>query len=242
MNRVNKITSDPQLIAQVESVWDRLSRDFEAAYSSMSPKYMDRPELSFHPFVKLLGFLCLEVTSLPGDIVEIGVWKGKSLALMQRLTRPPAKVIGIDPCELKGQQNELRYFHQALFPDAQIVEGYSQLSISKVLDISRQFKLLHIDGWHSSENVWMDFLMYERFVVQGGYVVFDDYVDPEYSPEVGPTVDKMRRLGIFKDYCLVGQVVGYESSFVLRKARQTAGLRAWLMAAAQAVRGQRHTS
>jgi hypothetical protein len=224
MNMIEKLTSDPYLSSRVESVWDQLSQEFEAAYSSMSTKYMDRSELSFHPFVKLLGFLCLEVTPLPGDIVEIGVWKGKSLALMQRLTEPPAKVIGIDPCELKGQYNELCYFHQAIFPESQIIKGYSQLSIERVLDISKQFKLLHIDGGHSSENVWMDFLMYERFVVQGGYVVFDDYVDPEHSPEVGLTIDKMRRLGIFKNYCEIGQVLGYESSFVLYKARQTAGL------------------
>lgn len=95
MNRVGTLISDPQLTAQVETVWNQLSREFEAAYSSMRVKYMDRSELSFHPYVKLLGFLCLDVTPILGDIVEIGVWKGKSLALMQRLTRSPTKVIGI---------------------------------------------------------------------------------------------------------------------------------------------------
>jgi len=232
MNRVRTLISDRQLTAQVETVWNQLSREFEAAYSSMRVKYMDRPELSFHPYVKLLGFLCLDVTPLLGDIVEIGVWKGKSLALMQRLTRSPTKVIGIDPCEIKGQQDELRYFHQAVFPEAQIVENYSQLSIEKVLEMSRRFKLLHIDGAHSSENVWMDFLMFERFVVPGGYIVFDDYVDPVGSPEVGPTVDKMRRLGIFKDYYEIGQVLGYESSFVLYKPRRPTSLLVRLIARA----------
>ena len=45
---------------------------------------MERTELSFHPYVKLLGYLCLEIDRLPGDIVEIGVWKGKSLAFVRR--------------------------------------------------------------------------------------------------------------------------------------------------------------
>jgi SAM-dependent methyltransferase len=220
MNRICTLISDPKLISKVDGVWCQLSKDFDVAYSSMSTKYMDRQELSFHPYIKLLGFLCLEVAPLLGDIVEIGVWKGKSLALTQRLTRPPTKVIGIDPCELRGQRDELRYFHRTVFPESQIIEGYSHLSIEKVLDISNKFKLLHIDGGHSSENVWMDFLMYERFVVPGGYIVFDDYVDPDCSPEVGRTVDKMRHLGIFKDYYEVGQVLGYESSFVLYKPRQ----------------------
>jgi hypothetical protein len=154
MDRIRRLTLDQQLTSHVEDAWNQLSQDFETAYASMNVKYMDRPELSFHPYVKLLGFLCLEV------------------------------------------------------------------------------KLLHIDGGHSSENVWMDFLIYERFVLSGGYIVFDDYVDPDYSPAVGRTVDKMRRLGVFKNYYEVGQVLGYESSFVLHKPRQAGGLVARLVRAA----------
>lgn len=78
----------------------------------------------------------------------------------------------------------------------------------------------------------MDFLMFERFVVPGGYIVFDDYVDPVGSPEVGPTVDKMRHLGIFKDYYEVGQVLGYESSFVLYKPYRPTSLLVRLIARA----------
>lgn len=221
---IERLISDPSLVSRVEHAWDEISQEFEAAYADMSTKHMDRTELSFHPFVKLLGFLCLELAPLPGDVVEIGVWKGKSLALMRRLTGPPAKVIGVDPCELEGQYDELSHFRQAIFPESEIIAGYSQLSIEKVLDISMQFKLLHIDGGHSGENVWMDFLMYERFVVADGFVVFDDYQDHEYCPEVGPTVDKMHRLGIFEDYRVIGSVPGYENSFVLRKLRRTAGI------------------
>jgi hypothetical protein len=63
----------------------------------------------------------------------------------------------------------------------------------------------------------MDFLMYERLVVPGGYVVFDDYMDHEYCPEVGPTIDKMREMGIFDQYHDIGSVPSYENSYLLIK-------------------------
>jgi hypothetical protein len=217
MKEIQALLSDPHLTARIDSEWNRLSERYEATYASMPTKYMERKELSFHPLVKLLGFLCVELERLAGDIVEIGVWKGKSLALMQGLVRLPTKVIGIDPCELAGQRSELEYFHQAIFSNSFLVLDYSQHAIEKTLQISKAFKLLHIDGGHASENVWMDFLMYERFVVPGGYIVFDDYMDSEHCPEVGPTIDRMRDMGMFKEYHDLGSVPKYENSYLLMK-------------------------
>jgi len=45
----------------------------------------------------------------------------------------------------------------------------------------------------------MDFLNYERFVILGGHIVFDEFPDAEVCPEVGPTIYKMRHLGVVKD-------------------------------------------
>lgn len=217
IKRIKTLLTDPALIERIDLEWNRLSKEYEALYSSIPKKYMIREELSFHDFIKLLGFLCVELSSLKGDVVEIGVWKGKSLAFMQRLSNDSTKVIGIDPCELEGQRNELNYFQHNLFSQSHIVVGYSQTSIDQVLTISRNFKILHIDGGHARENVWMDFLIYERFVVPGGYIVFDDYRDSQYCPEVGPTIDRMRDLGLFDQYHIVGSVSGYENSYVLSK-------------------------
>ena len=141
MERIKALLSNHSLASRVNSEWNQLSEEFEAAYSSMPIKYMDRKELSFHSFVKLLGFLCIDLASLNGDIIEIGVWKGKSLAFMQRLIQSPTKVIRIDSCELDGQRSELAYFHQAIFPECTLNIGYSQLAIEKVLQLSRRFKL-----------------------------------------------------------------------------------------------------
>jgi len=217
MERITTLLSGRENRARVDRVWNELTRDFEQTYASMPVKFMQRTELSFHDMVKLLGYLCIDLAPLAGDIVEIGVWKGKSLALMQRLAQPTTKLIGIDPCELQGQFEELGFFHRALFYDCHLIRAYSQLAIEKTLEISRRFKLLHIDGGHLGFNVWMDFLIYEHFVVPGGYVVFDDYTDKNYSPEVGPTVDRMRAFGVFERYDVIGSVPGFENSYLLRR-------------------------
>ncbi|WP_431821046.1 class I SAM-dependent methyltransferase [Burkholderia sp. F1] len=207
----------PSIAARVDEEWEKISRDYEAAYAAMPARFMDRTELSFHSYVKLLGFLCLDVASLSGDVVEIGVWKGKSLAFMQRFLNDTTKFIGIDPFELKGQVQEVSYFHNTLFPSCNLIQAYSQNAIAVTASLTKRIKILHIDGGHLRMHVWTDFLLYERFVVPGGYIVFDDYGDTECSPEVGPAVDEIREAGLFRDYEAIGQLVGYEGSYVLRK-------------------------
>jgi hypothetical protein len=212
-----KLLKDPAAIAKVEETWKEVSERFEWADRRMPERFMERTELSFHPFVKLLGFVCLDLKDTPGDVLEIGVWKGKSLTLMRRLTPSPAKVIGIDPCELPGQDEEIDYFWRDVFPDCRIVKRYSEEALPDTLKLSHAFKLLHIDGGYTRKHIWTDFLFYERFVVPGGYIVFDDYADHEYSPEVGPAVDALREAGLFEGYRIIGQPPGYELSYVLQK-------------------------
>ena len=217
MERIKALLSNHSLASRVNSEWNQLSEEFEAAYSSMPIKYMDRKELSFHSFVKLLGFLCIDLASLNGDIIEIGVWKGKSLAFMQRLIQSPTKVIGIDPCELDGQRSELASFHQAIFPECTLIIGYSQLPSRRSYNY-RGVLSSYILMVATRVKMWMDFLMYERFIIPGGYIVFDDYVDSKYCPEVGPTIDRMRDLGMFKNYYDIGSVPNYENSYLLLKS------------------------
>jgi hypothetical protein len=63
----------------------------------------------------------------------------------------------------------------------------------------------------------VDFLLYEQNVVSGGFVLFDDYRDFDYSPEVGPAVDLLRVGGLFKNYKILGNIPGFESSYLLQK-------------------------
>src|SRR5690606_31015500 len=143
---------------------------------------------------------------LPGDIVEIGVWKGKSLSLMNEVCNYGRRIIGIDPFELPNQHEEFTHYKNTIFPNATILRGYSELCAERFYSLSPQTVLLHIDGGHLGRNVLLDFLLYAPSVVPGGFVVFDDYSDFTHSPEVGPAVDLLRAAGYFRGFDILGRV------------------------------------
>jgi len=213
-----KSISDSELSKFIDTHWEQLDHDFHLIQDQIPDDHrMSRSEISFHQDTKLLGYLTLMSINIPGDILEIGVWKGKSLAFMNRLKQNARKVIGIDPLELHLQAEELNYYKNSIYPDGVIIPTYSELALEKFLQVSNQLSLLHIDGGHATRHVIVDFLLYEQHVVSGGFVLFDDYRDFDYSPEVGPAVDLLRVGGLFKNYKILGNIPGFESSYLLQK-------------------------
>jgi hypothetical protein len=83
--------------------------------------------------------------------------------------------------------------------------------------MSTQLKLLHIDGGHLEKNVIWDFLLYSPLLKTGGFLVFDDYNDSKFSPQVGPTVDLLKKHGYFKDFQIIGTTRDFPNSYVLQK-------------------------
>src|SRR5882762_1056949 len=100
MQDIRALLTDPAIRARVDEEWEKINNDFAIAYAAMPVKHMARTELSFHSYIKLLAYLSIDVASLDGDVLEIGVWKGKSLAYMQKFSTAPTRFIGIDPFEL----------------------------------------------------------------------------------------------------------------------------------------------
>lgn len=213
-----EVLENPQLNELVTTIWDLLGQGFEHAQAVLPPdQAMDRKEISFHDQVRLLAYLCTMIEDLPGDIVEIGVWKGKSLSLMNEVCNHARRVIGIDPFALPKQYEEFSFYKNLLFQDAIILRGFSELCAERFYDLSPSVALLHIDGGHEGRNVLLDFLLYAPSVVSGGVVVFDDYADFRYSPEVGPAVDLLRAGGYFSGFNVLGSVRGFENSYLIQK-------------------------
>ncbi|WP_263263441.1 class I SAM-dependent methyltransferase [Pseudomonas sp. RIT-PI-S] len=218
LNELNAFIGNPELNSHISQVWDLIGEHFEQAQATLpADQAMRRRELSFHDHVRLLGYLCLLIEQVPGDVVEIGVWKGKSLVLMNEICNHQRRVIGIDPFVLPNQFEELCHYKTELFPDAHILRGYSELCAERFYSFSSEIALLHIDGGHEGRNVLLDFLLYAPKVVSGGFVVFDDYRDFEHSPEVGPAVDLLRAGGYFKGFHVLGCVYGFENSYLLQR-------------------------
>ncbi|WP_323018074.1 class I SAM-dependent methyltransferase [Castellaniella sp.] len=213
-----EVLENPQLNEMVATVWDLLGQSFKQAQTLLPVEQaMDRKELSFHDQIRLLAYLCFLIGDLPGDIVEIGVWKGKSLSLMNEVCNRERRVIGIDPFALPKQYEEFSHYKRLLFQNAVVLRGVSELCAERFQELSPTVALLHIDGGHEGRNVLLDFLLYSPSVVQGGFVVFDDYMDVRYSPEVGPAVDLLRAGGYFNGYNVLGSVRGFENSYLIQK-------------------------
>lgn len=216
--KINALISDPALQETMGKIWELLGLHF-AQLQAMLPaeQAMARREISFHDHVLLLGYLCHLIENLPGDIVEIGVWKGKSLALMIEVCNHQRRIIGIDPFALPNQLNEFLHYKNLLLSNTKIIIGFSELCGESFYSLSPKVALLHIDGGHNGRNVLLDFLLYSPSVVPGGFIVFDDYSDTKYSPEVGPAVDLLRAAGYFNDFIIIGCVHRFENSYLLQR-------------------------
>lgn len=126
-----------------------------------------------------------------GYYVEIGCYAGATTCLM--LHKQKINIVSIDlgyPIPQSTVLENIKLFN--LYGNTfKYIEGNSQSqdTVDQLKKITQEIDILFIDGGHSKENVMNDFLLYHKMVVSGGYIVFDDYNDSEYSPEVKPTVD-----------------------------------------------------
>jgi len=213
---LNNFINNSANVQTVESNWKKLSDGYVEHYSTYPGRRMERREISFHDQVKLLAYLLLFMKGkIQGDILEIGVWKGKSLALIESFSES-GKTYGLDYCLFENQFEEISFFQKKFFPQAKVIAKSAEMATAEVFQTSEALKLLHIDGGHERDNVWADFLIYSNLVKPGGFIVFDDYVDP-LSPHVGPAVDELNARGFFRNYEVIGQLEAFPSSFVLRK-------------------------
>lgn len=144
----------------------------------------------------------------PINYVEIGCYDGASACLM--LQRPQTNVFSIDtgtpipPGQAYG--NVLR--HNTLGNRFEYLQGSSHDPnvLSKLkMSMNGKIDILFIDGGHGYNDVIQDYTMYAGLVKRGGFIVFDDYLDHEFSPEVRPAVDKIVA-GTGGDYEIVGSL------------------------------------
>lgn len=117
--------------------------------------------------------------------LEIGVFKGQTLAIwgqLSRLLSKPLKIYGVTPLEstmdsytvhpeddYKARIDEI---HDAFkLPHPHIITGLSQ----EVVNLTpRPLDVLFIDGSHDEEDVRKDIELYTPRVARRGFVIFDD--------------------------------------------------------------------
>jgi predicted O-methyltransferase YrrM len=133
--------------------------------------------------------------------VEIGCYAGGSSCLI--LQRPNTEVFAIDLGTPVPQSVVMKNVHKFNIHNNKFeyIQGNSQqiVTLHKLKSLIDEIDVLFIDGDHSAQGVKKDFSMYSPMVKQGGYIVFDDYLDKVHSPQVRGAVDD-----------IVSNISGYE--------------------------------
>jgi len=141
------------------------------------------------------------------NYVEIGCYAGGSACLM--LQRENTNVFSIDlgnpinPDIVRQNVNK----HNKHNNNYNYIKGSSHdLEIfNKLIEYIDEIDILFIDGDHSRDGVILDFEMYSKLVKNGGYIIFDDYNDYQYSPQVKPAVDNIVS-NLKNSYNIIGTV------------------------------------
>ena len=141
------------------------------------------------------------------NYVEIGCYAGGSACLM--LQRENTNVFSIDlgnpinPEIVKQNINKLNKHNNNYF----YIKGSSHdlETLNTLIKYIDEIDVLFIDGDHSYDGVILDFEMYSKLVKNGGYIIFDDYNDYQYSPQVKPAVDSIIS-NLKNSYNIIGTV------------------------------------
>jgi hypothetical protein len=150
-------------------------------------------------------------------LVEIGSYCGRSttaIGMTAKLIAPDARVVAIDPHDgnvgaldqgMHSTGPTLAKFRQAVAAAEieDVVEAIQQLSFE--VEWNRPISFVLIDGLHDYANVSRDFHHFDRWVVEGGYVLFHDYAD--FYPGVRVFVDEILATGRYERVCLAGTLI-----------------------------------
>lgn len=177
---------------------------------------------SFHHHIHILYDLRDLLSSDEKVYMEIGSYCGGSAALM--LSHPnKTHVYCIDPLNLnKSHYGGTTSQYETLKQNLELKKGNNTYEIFKsysndkgLLNLLKERNIkadiLFIDGDHSYNAVLNDFYNYHEFVNPGGFIVFDDYVDNEYSPQVRPAVDKIVK--DIEEHSLPYEIIGSLPNF-----------------------------
>lgn len=162
---------------------------------------------TFHHHFHILYDIINSINKDQLNYLEIGSYCGASGSLV---LLHPKKIQGffIDTFGEASTDLVSRNFEKYKNKDSQyqFIVGDSKNieTIETTRKIVKNVDLFYIDGDHSYEGCINDFLNYADLVSAGGYVVFDDYHDVHYSPQVKHAVDFITSQYLFDQFEIIG--------------------------------------
>jgi len=197
------------------------------SFKLLNEKINDNIHCSCHNQIHILYDLRNLIKKEKCVYVEIGSWLGDSACLLLRNNNKTElycidlfeyntnykyfykELEKIKPNERKTQEELLKnrlIKHNVNNYNFNIIKGRSDSSniIKKISQL--KIDILFIDGSHLFQNVINDFKNYEKFVEKGGFIVFDDYQDLKYCPEVKKAVDFILNNMDLSEYLIIGSL------------------------------------
>lgn len=174
--------------------------------------------------IDLLSFLAYNQTlqGVTGDMMEIGVYKGKSASVLgyhlndQETLHVCDTFRGYNDVESDFRQEFLDNYHS-------IVEGKTPVTIHAMESDKlaerydptndAKFRIWHVDGLHSAEATYADLDLGRHLLIEeGGILIADDFLNQDW---LGVNEGVNNFLNDYKDYCVVAQ--GYNKTIIVKK-------------------------
>ena len=132
-------------------------------------------------------------SNIQGDICELGVFKGKSLILLNLMSNVTESVYAFDLFD-NGLLDETKA-NIALHANVQnlgevkyIVGASSDYTVNGLKEVfQNSLRFLHIDAGHEYHEILQSLYSFAPFVSNQGVIIMDDYQDRNF-PGVGPAV------------------------------------------------------
>jgi len=164
---------------------------------------------SFHNHYHILYDIALSMDVEEITYLEIGTYAGGSSSLMSK-NKKVSKIYSIDtgyPVDKEVAIRNVNFFkHEKCSYEYILGNSRSQSTVDYVFSSVASVDIFFIDGDHSYDAVVNDFFKYKDLVKSGGYIIFDDYLDSMYSPEVFEAVnDIVSQIGDI-EYEIIGSL------------------------------------
>ncbi|SOH95498.1 Methyltransferase domain-containing protein [Monaibacterium marinum] len=202
-----------------EGYADHMAKCAELLEALPPRKRMRRTNAGFHHDASAVaGFLATADTKAP-RLLEVGVWKGATLSYSLQTAGEQAQATGLDIFQFRHQDTEALHViaSQGMRDRVKLHKSPSQDIPRAILKQGPVFDVVHIDGSHQYDDAVRDILIYSNFCKPGGWVIIDDYLDEEFSPEVRPAVDFLCELGFITSVNR-GVIDGF-SNFCIQKTQ-----------------------
>ena len=124
-----------------------------------------------------------DLLQTPGQgLLEIGVWKGRSAALMTRHLRSGEDVLLVDAWLKKDEvianlsAAMARRFEQHAI---RLLQGTAR-ELAAAVGPARRFRFIHVDGEHTAAGLRADLSLARQIVEPTGLIAIDDICNPKY--------------------------------------------------------------